>query len=268
MSNEARPRVILISGPNGAGQSTSAPTLLRGVFDVSHFVNADAIARGLSELAPESVALEAGRVMLMRLDALAAARESFAFETTLASRTFAPRIRSLVAAGYDFYLIYLWVVSPELSILRIQGRVRDGGHYVDDHTVRQRYSRGLRNPSTSTALLRPAGSCMTRAGRPAPNWSRRARARRRPSFGRTCGSRFVRRQDMTRVDLQHVRPAEGSRIDEALVRAVRRDMAKHKRLGLPIAVWQEGKAVWLAAELIPVGIDKYEHPLSRPPVAD
>ena len=145
MDSEPTPKVILISGPNGAGKSTSAPTLLRGVFDVPHFVNADAIARGLSELAPESVALEAGRVMLVRLDALAAARESFAFETTLASRTFAPRMRTLLGAGYEFHLIYLWVVSPELSILRIKGRVLEGGHHVPDQTVRQRYARGLRN---------------------------------------------------------------------------------------------------------------------------
>jgi predicted ABC-type ATPase len=119
--------------------------LLRGAFDVPHFVNADAIARGLSELAPESVALEAGRLMLLRLDALASARESFAFERTLASRTFAPRMRSLLRAGYEFHLIYLWVISPELSILRIEDRVRQGGHHVPDETVRQRYARGLRN---------------------------------------------------------------------------------------------------------------------------
>ena len=145
MSTGPTPKVILISGPNGAGKSTSAPSLLRGAFDVPHFVNADAIARGLSGFASELVALEAGRIMLLRLDALAAARESFAFETTLASRTFAPRLRHLIAAGYEFHLFYLWVVSPELSILRIQGRVRNGGHHVDDHTVRQRYRRGLRN---------------------------------------------------------------------------------------------------------------------------
>ena len=145
MSSELTPKVILISGPNGAGKSTCAPWLLRGAFDVPHFVNADAIARGLSGFASELVALEAGKVMLTRLDALGAARESFAFETTLASRTFAPRLRTLLAAGYEFHLIYLWVVSPELSILRIQDRVRQGGHHVPDDTVRQRYRRGLAN---------------------------------------------------------------------------------------------------------------------------
>ena len=73
---------------------------------------------------------------------------------------------------------------------------------------------------------------------------------------------------MDQVNLGTVRSADGARIDEALVRAVRREMAKHKRLGQPIAVWQDGKAVWLPAELIPVGIEEYEHPLSRVPTDD
>ncbi len=70
---------------------------------------------------------------------------------------------------------------------------------------------------------------------------------------------------MTQIDSPIVRPVDGSRIDEAMVRAVRRDMAMHKRLGLPIAVWADGKATWLPAEQIPVGVEEYEHPLSRPP---
>ena len=73
---------------------------------------------------------------------------------------------------------------------------------------------------------------------------------------------------MTPNESRRASPEFGSSIDQALVRAVRREMAKHKRLGLPIAVWQDGKAVWLPAELIPVGIEEFEHPLSRPPTTD
>jgi hypothetical protein len=73
---------------------------------------------------------------------------------------------------------------------------------------------------------------------------------------------------MTPTDQQQLLSDLSPRIDQSLVRAVRRDMAKHKRLGLPIAVWQDGKAVWLPAELIPVGAEEYEHPLSRPPTAE
>jgi predicted ABC-type ATPase len=93
------PSVILLAGPNGAGKSTAAPFLLRGTLAVPHFVNADTIAEGLAAYAPETAAIAAGRVMLARLKELASARVSFAFETTLASRSFAPWLEGLVAEG-------------------------------------------------------------------------------------------------------------------------------------------------------------------------
>ena len=140
------PYVIVIAGPNGAGKSTAAPALLHGLLGLDDFVNADVIARGLSAFNPEGAALQAGRIMLARVRELAAAGRDFAFETTLASRTFAPWIAGLRKdAGYEFHLNYLWVPAPELSIARVANRVREGGHFVPDADVRRRYQRGLDN---------------------------------------------------------------------------------------------------------------------------
>jgi predicted ABC-type ATPase len=97
-----QPHVIILAGPNGAGKSTTAPVLLRDTFAVDEFVNADAIAQGLSAFAPESAALEAGKIMLRRLRELAQRRSNFAFETTLASRSFAPWLKKLRDTGYRF----------------------------------------------------------------------------------------------------------------------------------------------------------------------
>ncbi len=91
--------VAILAGPNGAGKSTCAAALLPRV-NLLEFVNADTIARGLSEFNPESAALAAGRIMLGRLDHLEGEGMSFAFETTLASRSFAPRLRKLREEGY------------------------------------------------------------------------------------------------------------------------------------------------------------------------
>jgi hypothetical protein len=106
------PLVVVVAGPNGAGKSTTAPRLLRGALAVTEFVNADAIAQGLSAFRPESVALAAGRVMLGRLRALAAARETFAFETTLASRNFAPWLRTLKGRGFRVHVTFLSLPTP------------------------------------------------------------------------------------------------------------------------------------------------------------
>ena len=139
------PNLVVVAGPNGAGKSTTAPALLQGLLGVDQFVNADVIARGLSAFNPEAVAIEAGRIMLGRLRALARQRIDFAFETTLASRTFAPWIATLIEDGYVIRLVYLWVASPELCIARVAGRARAGGHHVPEDVVRRRYAAGLRN---------------------------------------------------------------------------------------------------------------------------
>lgn len=140
-----RPHVVVLAGPNGAGKSTTAPVLLRGKLGVDEFVNADTIARGLSAFAPEGVAIDAGRVMLRRLEQLAAQQRDFAFETTLASRTFAPRIVRWMQTGYAFHLVLLWLPNAEFALARVRERVRLGGHDVPEVTVRRRYARGLIN---------------------------------------------------------------------------------------------------------------------------
>lgn len=136
---------MILAGPNGAGKSTAAPALLHGALAVNEFVNADVIARGLSAFDPDSAAIAAGRVMLARLRELAGERGSFAFETTLASRSFAPWLRELGAAGYEIHLVFLWLSSADLAIERVADRVRNGGHGIPRDVVRRRYSAGIRN---------------------------------------------------------------------------------------------------------------------------
>jgi predicted ABC-type ATPase len=142
---KASPQIIIIAGPNGAGKSTLAPLLLRDKLKLTEYVNADTIALGLSAFAPENAALEAGRVMLKRLHDLAAQRKSFAFETTLATRSYAKWLKRLIEQGYDVHLIYLWLRSPDIAIARVQERVRAGGHDVPEATIRRRYKRGVEN---------------------------------------------------------------------------------------------------------------------------
>jgi predicted ABC-type ATPase len=143
--NSAKPHVIVVAGPNGAGKSTAAPRLLRDALAVREFVNADTIAAGLSAFRPESVAIAAGRIMLARMRGLAAAREDFAFETTLASRSFAPWLAGLQSGGYHVHLLFLWLRSPELAVGRVAERVRLGGHDVPIPVIRRRYEAGLAN---------------------------------------------------------------------------------------------------------------------------
>ena len=139
------PHLIVIAGPNGAGKSTAAPALLKDALHVDNFVNADVIAQGLCAYQPEKAAIQAGRIMLDRIHTLANEEVNFAFETTLASRTFAMWIPKLLKQGYQFHLIFLWLQSADLAIFRVKERVKTGGHSVPESTIRRRYTAGLKN---------------------------------------------------------------------------------------------------------------------------
>ncbi len=137
--------VIVLAGPNGAGKTTVAPALLQGELHVDEFINADIIAQGLSVFKPEQTAMQAGRLMLQRIKQLASERVNFAFETTLATRSFAPWLKRLKDDGYAFHLVYLWLPNAEFSIKRVRERVKLGGHDVPHETIRRRYQAGLNN---------------------------------------------------------------------------------------------------------------------------
>lgn len=139
------PELFILGGPNGAGKSTVAQALLPRTVEIHQFVNADFIAEGLSPFAPETTALQAGRLMLERIRALLQCGESFGFETTLAGRTHLQTICNARAAGYIVNLIYIWLRNRGLALSRIADRVRKGGHDVPPETVRRRYNRGLVN---------------------------------------------------------------------------------------------------------------------------
>ncbi|MEO8233648.1 MAG: zeta toxin family protein [Ignavibacteriota bacterium] len=138
------PKIYLIAGCNGAGKSTAAYTMLPEMLNCKEFVNADNIAKGISPFSPESVAFEAGRVMIQRIDQLVKNKIDFAIETTLSSRTYLYKAAEWKKQGYEIILIYIWLNSPTLAIERIKDRVNKGGHFVPDDVVKRRYYRGIK----------------------------------------------------------------------------------------------------------------------------
>ena len=139
------PNLYIISGCNGAGKTTASFTVLPELLNCHEFVNADIIAAGLSPFNPESVALEAGRLMLQRINTLLETGVDFAFETTLATRSYVSFIKKAKDRGYTVTLLYLWLDSPELAINRVAKRVSRGGHNIPNDVVIRRYYRGISN---------------------------------------------------------------------------------------------------------------------------
>jgi len=135
------PTIYIISGPNGAGKTTAAKTVLPEFFNIYQFVNADEIAKGLSPFAPESVAFEAGRIMLSRIRTLIKEKENFSFETTLTTLSYLKYLETAIGNGYIIKLIFLWLNSPEIARQRVKKRVSEGGHDIEDNIINRRYGK-------------------------------------------------------------------------------------------------------------------------------
>ncbi len=139
------PTCWIIAGPNGAGKTTFALEYLPKVAGCTHFINADLIAAGLSPLAPERELVAASRIFLQEIEVRIAKREDFAFETTLAGRTYLRLIERLHHAGWQVELIYLALPSVEMSKLRVAERVAHGGHNIPQQDIERRFPRSLHN---------------------------------------------------------------------------------------------------------------------------
>lgn len=138
-------KLYIIGGCNGAGKTTASFNILPDLLNCKEFVNADEIARGLSPFQPEKVSIEAGRLMLARIEELLKSQEDFSFETTLSSRSFVSTFNTAREKGYYITLIFFWLESIQLAKDRVKKRVTEGGHNIEAEVIERRYTSGIRN---------------------------------------------------------------------------------------------------------------------------
>lgn len=137
--------LYIIAGCNGAGKTTASFTILPDILSCKEFINADEIAKGISPFQPEKVAIQAGRIMLSRIDELINQRQTFAFETTLSTKSYRKTIERVQAMGYEVVLLFFWLNSVKLAKERVKTRVREGGHNIPEGTIERRYVAGIQN---------------------------------------------------------------------------------------------------------------------------
>ncbi|MBK0403568.1 zeta toxin family protein [Adhaeribacter sp. BT258] len=137
--------LYIIAGCNGAGKTTASFTILPEILNCKEFVNADEIAKGLSPFQPEKVSFEAGRIMLHRIYELLQSNINFAFETTLATKSYKNKILQAQQQGYNVTLLFFWLQNVELAIERVKTRVLEGGHNIETDVIKRRYHNGIKN---------------------------------------------------------------------------------------------------------------------------
>ena len=137
--------LYIIAGCNGAGKTTASYTILPEMIDCKEFVNADEIAKGLSPFQAERVSFKAGRMMINRINELLEDNESFAFETTLSTKSYRSKILKAIEKGYTVTLLFFWLNNIDLAKERVKTRVKEGGHHIPEDIIERRYTNGIIN---------------------------------------------------------------------------------------------------------------------------
>lgn len=231
------PQIIVVGGPNGAGKSTFAYNLLLSEFMIAEFVNADTIARGISANNYEEVAFAAGRIMLQRLRQLISEGKDFAFETTLSAKSFVPFLLNAKSAGYKITIIYFWVESSALAIKRINQRVKEGGHFIEENVVKRRYKRSINNFRNSYIEL-------------ADNWMIFDNSKDEPILiaKKIYGNDKIYFNDVFEdIMTSKIKEPKEDYLSDPLYQAVKKafakEMDKRRKLGLPIFISRNGKII-------------------------
>jgi predicted ABC-type ATPase len=239
------PDLYVIGGPNGAGKTTLALRLFPDVLKSNEFVNADFVAKGLSAFNTESVAVAAGRLMLKRVQELRSLKKSFAFETTLASRSLIPFLEECKSDKYRITLIYVWVESPEVALERVRKRVKEGGHSIPDEVVRRRYERSISNLIDFYLPL-------------ADEWRMYDNTHAKPrvigykDFGQEVTVEHA--ESMDQIMKRHIREPEkeyvANKVDLAVKAAIAEELDRKRKLGLPMVFGGDGKVIVMIGDKI------------------
>lgn len=137
--------LYIISGCNGAGKTTASISILPKILECNEFVNADEIAKGLSPFNPEGVAIEAGRIMLERINSLLLQDKSFSIETTLSTKSYKKLVDNAHKNGFKVQLLFFWLPNPNTAVERVAKRVSEGGHNIPKDVIIRRYYAGIDN---------------------------------------------------------------------------------------------------------------------------
>lgn len=135
----ADPVLHLLAGSNGAGKSTFVARVLQPVTALP-IVNADVIAADRWPDAAAEHAYEASRLAAEQRERLMADRASFITETVFSHESKVALVRTAVEAGY-LVRLHVILVPVDVTVGRVDQRVRAGGHVVPEAKIRERYAR-------------------------------------------------------------------------------------------------------------------------------
>lgn len=130
-----QPTLHVFAGPNGAGKST----LFRQLAGPYPQVNADVIQAENPQLSGVGV----GLLMSNQIKELRANRATFSLETNLAKQSHYNTFQGYQQQGYRVTITFVGLASALDCKERVAACVQQGGHYIPEKQIEERYTAGL-----------------------------------------------------------------------------------------------------------------------------
>jgi len=145
------PRMVFVAGPSGGGKSSLFSIHdFEGVtpFSADDYcaeLNGQRLGQGRPVYTgiPREIREQSRTALRKFIENSIAARQSFAFETTLRELTF-EQARRAKANGFRVEMLFVAAGSVEEHIRRVTIRAHAGGHSASESTLREIYARGMR----------------------------------------------------------------------------------------------------------------------------
>ncbi|MDY4840968.1 MAG: zeta toxin family protein [Alphaproteobacteria bacterium] len=140
--------MVIIAGPNGAVKSTFYEKVLKTdpLLKNAPSINMDNIAKELANGDdPNKHMIDAGKIVIAELEKKLKSRKSFVYETTSSGKAHLKYMDRAQKAGFKIATIFIGLANVELSHLRVQQRVREGGHNVSAEDIERRYPNIIKN---------------------------------------------------------------------------------------------------------------------------
>ena len=126
----------IVAGVNGCGKSSLTGVLRTETNNLGRIIDVDKITAACG-----GNLLEGGKKAVTLIDECLEKEVCFTQETTLSGRKTLDTVKQAMAKGYYIRLYYVGLDTPEESLLRIENRVRKGGHNINTDTVTNRFSK-------------------------------------------------------------------------------------------------------------------------------
>lgn len=123
----------------------SSKTLFNKAAEEGHVIDVFVKENFIVDASKETHSYEGAFIASFIRHLLITQNKSFSFETVMSHTSKIDEIKHVVSLGYNAYLYFVCIDSPEVNVSRVNNRVEKGGHEVAEDKIIDRYYRTLEN---------------------------------------------------------------------------------------------------------------------------